>query len=138
MPNNSGLARNQKSSASAVTLLAGILSLAVAQADERRFAYSYEPETMPKGGTEFEQWVTLRTQRSKTVGQQNFNLWEIREAIEYGVSDIYTIELYLNGKSESFRDPVSGTDSSKFSFDGVSLENRVMILNPATYPVGMS
>src|SRR3954465_12638364 len=31
------------------------------QADERRFTYTYEPETELKGGMEFEQWVTLRT-----------------------------------------------------------------------------
>jgi len=130
--------RAVKSPAQCLTAISILLSFTLAQADERRFTYSYEPETMPKGGMEFEQWVTLRTQRSKAVGQQNFNRWEIREAFEYGVSDIYTVELYLNGKSESFRDPVGGTDSSKFSFDGVSLENRLMVLNPATYPVGLS
>src|SRR5437899_10476480 len=85
-------------------------------ADERRFAYTYETETMPKGGMEFEQWVTLRSQRTKAVGQQNFSRWELREALEYGVTDNYTVELYLNSSSESFRDPATGTDSSSFKF----------------------
>ncbi len=119
-----------------------VISLALCticvRADERRFGYTYEPETMPRGGTEFEQWITLRTQRSKAVRQQNFNLWEIRESLEYGVTDNYTVELYLNSKSESFRDTVDGTGHSKFSFQGISLENRYMVLNPATHPVGLS
>jgi hypothetical protein len=108
------------------------------KADERRFGYTYEPETMLKGAMEFEQWVTLRSQRSKAVNQQNFNRWEIREALEYGVTDNYTVELYLNTKAESFRDPSTASDHSKFSFDGVSLENRYLVLNPATHVVGLS
>jgi hypothetical protein len=109
-----------------------------AQADERRFAFTYEPETMPKGGMEFEQWTTLATQRSKEVGQQNYNRWDIREALEYGVTDNYTVELYLNSKSESFRDPSSRLDSSKFSFEGISIENRFLLLNPARQPIGVT
>src|SRR5258706_369203 len=31
-----------------------------ASANERFFTYSYEPETMPQGAFEVEQWVTLR------------------------------------------------------------------------------
>ncbi len=119
-------------------MLALAFAVTALQANERRFAYSYEPETMPRGGAEFEQWVTLRSQRSRTVGQENYNRWEIRQALEYGVTDNYTVELYLNTRSESFRDPASGSDFSKFSFDGISIENRYMVLNPATHSVGLS
>ncbi|HEY3146670.1 MAG TPA: hypothetical protein VGJ75_09980, partial [Dongiaceae bacterium] len=121
-----------------MAIMAGGLVLTQAQADERRFTYSYEPETMPEGATEFEQWVTLRTQRNKTVGQDNFNRWEIRTALEYGVTDNYSAEFYLNWKSESFRDPASGSDNSEFRFKGISLENRYMVLNPANHPVGLT
>ena len=118
--------------------MAGCLCLTKAQADERRFTYTYEPETMPQGATEFEQWVTLRTQRTKAVGQDNFNQWELRQAWEYGVSDRYTVELYLNEASESYRQPATGGDISRFSFRGVSLENRYMVLNPAEHLVGLT
>ena len=121
-----------------VGILAAGFCLAETRADERRFTYTYEPETMPKGGKEFEQWVTLGTQRNNKVGQQNYNLWEIREAFEYGVTDNYTVELYVNTKSESFRDPATGTDSSKFSFNGISVENRYNVLNPASHAVGLT
>ena len=79
-------------------LLAGGLCLAHARADERRFTYSYEPETMPQGGLEFEQWVTLRTQRTQgsQVKQGNYNRWELREELEYGLTENYSVSLYLN------------------------------------------
>jgi hypothetical protein len=121
-----------------IVMLASGLCLTGVQADERRFTYSYEPETLPKGAMEFEQWVTLRTQRTKAVGQDNFNLWEIRSALEYGVTDNYAVELYLNTKSESFRDPATGMDISESSFTGISLENRYMVLNPANHAVGLT
>lgn len=118
-------------------LLAGLFLIA-ARADERRFTYTYEPEVLPKGATEFEQWVTLRSQRNRAVGQENFNQWELRSAFEYGVSDRFALELYLNTKAQSFHDPATGADKSDFSFDGVSLEGRYMLLNPATHAVGLT
>src|SRR4030095_5581696 len=102
-------------------LLAAGLCLAGARADERRFTYTYEPEVLPQGAMEFEQWVTLRTQRTKNVGQQNFNRWDLREELEYGVTDRYSVSLYLNTQAVSFRDPTTATDTSEFEFDGVSI-----------------
>lgn len=109
-----------------------------ALANERLFTYSYEPETMPQGAFEFEQWLTLRTQRNKAVGQQNYNKWEIRESLEYGVTDRYTVEGYFNFSQASFRDPATATDSSSFHFDGISIENRYLVLNPAEHAVGLT
>src|SRR5262245_7109417 len=105
-----------------LVLLAGLLGRATTPADDRRFTYSYEPETLPQGATELEQWITVRTQRNKAVGQDNFNRWELRTAVEYGVTDNYALEFYLNFNSESYRDPATATDFSKFTFDGVSIE----------------
>jgi hypothetical protein len=113
-----------------------------APADERRFTYTYEPETLPQGGMEFEQWITLRTQRTSggEVQQENYNLWELREELEYGVSDRYSVSLYLNMAAESFRDvSVSpAQDRSRFDFKGVSIENRYLALNPADHSVGLT
>src|SRR5256885_10539203 len=117
-------------------LLAAGLGLGV-RADERRFTYTYEPETMTRGGMELEQWVTLRSQRNRAVGQENFNRWELREELEYGVTDNYTVSLYLNESSESFRDSAA-EDHSRFHFDGVSIENRYLVLNPADHWTGLA
>src|ERR1043165_9612126 len=125
-----------------IGILTGGLFLIGARADEKRFTYSYEPETLPRGGMEFEQWITLRTQRTKggSVKQQNYNLWELREELEYGGTDNYSVALYLNTAAESFRDVSQNpaSDSSKFDFKGISVENRYMVLNPANHPVGLT
>lgn len=119
-------------------LATGLTFAFSAQADTRRFTYTYEPETIPQGGMEYEQWVTLRTQRNKTVGQQNYNKFELREEFEYGVTDRYSVSVYLNENNTTFRDPTTGDDFSKFRFDGVSIENRFMVLNPAEHAVGFT
>jgi hypothetical protein len=121
--------------------LAAGLSLIQANADERRFTYTYEPETLPQGAAEFEQWFTLRTGRTKEgdVKQGNYNKWEFREELEYGVTDNYSISLYLNTAHESYQDfnVDPAEDFSKFKFDGISLENRLLVLNPANHAVGL-
>lgn len=118
------------------------LYLAEAHSDERRFTYTYEPETLPARAMEFEQWVTLRTQRTSggEVKQGNFNLWELREELEYGVSDRYSVSLYLNTSAESYQDfaQTPPLDTSSFRFDGVSIENRFMVLNPAQHRIGLT
>lgn len=124
------------------TLLACGLATGLATATERRFTYSYEPETLPKGAAEFEQSVTLGTQRTKggDVMQENYNKWKLREELELGVTDKYTLGLYLNFEAESFRDTsVSpAVNESEFKFGGVSIENRYMLLNPAEHAVGLT
>jgi hypothetical protein len=117
-------------------LLVAVAILALsdkAYGTERYFGYSYEPETMPAGTMEFEQWVTLRTQRTSNVGQQNYNKWELREELEYGVTDRYTFGFYLNAKDEHFTGGGKG-----FEFDGISLENRYLVLNPAEHAIGLT
>jgi hypothetical protein len=123
-------------------ILAGTVALTTTRADERRFGYVYEPEVLPKGGMEFEQWVTLRTQRTAgaQVNQSNFNLFELREELEYGVTDRYSVSLYLNGKNTSFSDTsvTPAVSHSKFDFDGISIENRYMLINPADHAIGLT
>ena|SRR2546422_276631 len=114
------------------------LSLTSVLATERYFTYSYEPETMPQGALEYEQWVTLRAGRNRTVGQDNYNSWQLRHELEYGVTDRYSIAFYLNESSVSFRDPVTRNNESSFHFDGVSIENRYMLINPADHAVGLT
>jgi hypothetical protein len=118
-------------------ILGGSLAAFSASAHERYFTYTYEPETMPQGGWEYEQWVTARLGRNANVGQEGYQKWELRHSIEYGVTDNYTVELYVNYDVESFRDPL-GPSSTEFTFDGISIENRYMVLNPADHAVGLT
>jgi hypothetical protein len=111
--------------------------LVTAQATSQLFTYSYEPETMPANAMEFEQWVTLQSGRTAAVGQDKYDRWNLREELEMGITDRYTVSLYLNTQSESYIDSL-GADFSKFSFDGISLENKYQVLNPAEKPVGLT
>ena len=121
--------------------LAGLLACTLcltASATERLFTYTYEPETMPKGGFEFEQWVTLLAGRNRTVGQDNYRRLEFREEFEYGFTDNYTMSLYLNSAHTHFNDPAIGNTVSDYRFTGVSLESKYLVLNPAEHAVGLS
>jgi hypothetical protein len=119
-------------------LLASGLCLTDSRADERRFTYTYEPEVLPQGAMEVEQWVTLRAGRTKNVGEEDYSQWEFRQELEYGVTDRYSVSLYLNHTLQGFRDPATGSDASNFRFTGVALENRYMLLNPAEHTVGLT
>ncbi len=119
-------------------LLAGVVFLNSVRADERRFTYVYEPETLPAGAFEFENWVTMRAGRNKTVGQENYHRWDLRQELEYGVTDWYTAAVYLNEKTQSFRDGGTGANDSEFEWKGLSLENRFNVLNPATHKIGLT
>lgn len=115
-----------------------VVGAVLACADERRFAYVYEPETSPAGALEYENWVTLRSQRTGAVGQDDYNAWELRQELEYGVTDAYTVALYLNEKATAYRTPGTTDSTSEFAWEGLSLENRFNVLNPADHPVGLS
>jgi len=121
-----------------IAMLTWTMNVTGAWATERYFTYSYEPETMPAGAAEFEQTITLRAGRDAEVGQENFNRWEFREEFEYGATDRYTVALYLNTLAENYRDPVTLETHSEFKFDGLSLENRCLLLNPAEHAVGLT
>ena len=112
----------------------------VVRADERLFTYTYEPETSPRGTFEFEQWVTSRLGRNSAVGpngQNDYQRWQFREEFEYGVTDNYTLSLYVNHDYEFFKDN-AGTKHSRSDFTGISLENKFLALNPATHAVGLA
>jgi hypothetical protein len=121
------------------SLIFGTLLLATTVlADNRLFTYSYEPETEPKGDWELEQSITSRLTRDHAVGQENYQKWEFRTEVEHGVTDRYTLGVYVNDDYEHFRDPSTGKDSDVNRFSGISLENRYNILDPVENPVGLT
>jgi hypothetical protein len=114
-------------------LLAGALSLTFARADERHFTYSYEADSiLPKGGMEFEQWVTNRSGKEDGV----YSRWDIRSELEYGITDRLTTALYLNFTSEY--EDLEGLESEhEFEFKGVSSEWKYQVLSPHRSPIGI-
>lgn len=120
------------------SLLVGVVCVTSIRADERRFTYVYEPETLPAGAFEFENWVALGIGRNKTFGQDSYNRWDLRQELEYGVTDWYAAARYLNETAESYRDPATGANVSDSEWKGLSLENRFNALNPATHKIGLT
>ena len=104
-----------------------------ARADERLFTYVQEAEVLPKGGLEFEQWLTHR--RGKADGV--FSRWDFREELEYGLTDRLSVAGYLNFKNTHSAGVTGRTDESRFEFEGVSTELKYQLLNPNTKPVGV-
>ena len=100
-------------------------------ADERLFTYSYEADVLPKGGLEFEQWITH--QRDKEEGV--FSRWDFREELEYGITDRLTTALYLNFRQTT--EETASVDANDFEFKGISSEWKYQILNPNTKPLGV-
>ena len=111
-----------------------------ADADERLFTYSYEADVLPRDQLEFEQWLTLRN--GKDRGE--FAAWDLREEVEYGLTDRLSSALYLNFtsiySSPEVASQASGAvleDEHKVEFEGVSSEWKYQLLNPNLMPVGI-
>ncbi len=125
--------------AALVCTLCGALAAAPASADERFFTYIEEADVIPKGGWEFEQWVTFR--KGYLEGDHAFDqyLWDFREEMEYGFTDKLSGSMYLNFQQEQIVAQQPGLpDSSQFSFKGVSGEVKYQLLNPYTDLVGVA
>ncbi|HEX9462127.1 MAG TPA: DUF6662 family protein [Alphaproteobacteria bacterium] len=133
----------------AAVVAAAIFDALPATAGESPFGYVYTTDTHPRGQLEFEQWATLRT--GKPHG--DYNLWQLREEIEYGVTNNFQLSGYVNWLSVSaFRDKVDGTTGGAFvpesadpnkrysstRFDSVSLEGIYRLLSPYKDPIGLA
>src|SRR5262245_39832974 len=117
-----------------LAVVAGIVALLTlpAGADERKFTYSYEPKTLPKGGLEFEQWATVRT--GKEDG--DFVRVDFRSELEYGLTDRLTTALYLNLEYLDSAGVTGMEDEKEFEFEGVSSEWKYRLTDP-TAAIGL-
>ena len=61
-------------------------------AGEKLFGYSYGAEPFPKGAMEVYGWITQRNSK----GQGTYQAYDVRQEIEYGLTDNTAISFYLN------------------------------------------
>lgn len=115
-------------------LLVGAVCLfafaAGADAGDRRFTYSYEALTLPKGGVEYEQWVTWKTSKRS---DRSFDRFDFRHEIEWGVTDRFQLGLYL--ADWRFEEK---SDARKGDFRDIALEGIYNLSNPVTDPLGLA
>ena len=64
-----------------------------ASAIERRFTFTYETTTMPKGAVEFENWATWK--HIGNPGTAHTDLFQFRHELEFGITDHLQFGVYL-------------------------------------------
>ncbi len=127
------------------------LALAVpAVAGDSPFGYVYTTDTHPKGAREFEQWITHRRGQS----QGDFDVWQGRSEVEYGVTDRLQTSVYLNyGSVNAFHNRPDGTTGpgafvpddvdpdaryQKRFFESISNEWIYRVLSPYKDAIGLA
>ena len=103
-----------------------------AVADDRKFTFSTEAKTLPKGVWEFEQWATL--QAGKDSGHWSELL--LREEIEYGITDRLNAAFYINSSYQDNGGVDGFENDHSFGFDSNSAELKYKLSEPATDVVG--
>jgi hypothetical protein len=63
------------------------------EAIERRFTYTYETTTSPRGHVELENWVTWK--HTDARGANDADLFQFRHELEFGVTDRLQVGLYV-------------------------------------------
>ncbi len=105
-----------------------------AQANERRFTYSYESAVLPQGQRELEFWTTWRTGRA-----DYYSRFDHRAEFEFGVTDRLMTSVYLNWEKITIQDPTDPRATvTSGSFKGISSEWKYKVLDPVANPVGLA
>jgi len=119
-----------------------------AHASEAIFGYVYTLDLTPKGGVEYEQWITDREGQAKG----HFHDVLMRSEIEYGLTDNLQLSGYLNysyinanrnsvnGETSGIDIPADHDPTKPFNalrFDTVSAELIWRALSPYTNPIGL-
>jgi len=97
-----------------------------ALADRRSYVWTYEYQTMPKGMTEVEFYLT---EEQKNIDKAKPNIWKQWVELEYGITDHWDVSMYQQFKQ-------SNTDSSgTFEYDGFKIRTRYRISERGKLPV---
>ena len=106
-----------------------LLAPAVAHADRKSFAYTYEYATLPEGQTEVELW---HTQWRDTWDKSTAQHLEEKLEVEHGITDnwdaaMYTIFTQVAGGG--------GEPGQAFGLDAISFETRYRFADRGQWPV---
>ena len=134
----------------AAAMASGLLLCgSAARADEPLFGSLYTTDTLPKGKSEVEQWITDREGQAHGY----YHDFEMQTEAEYGALNnlqvsLYTNYSYLIAHDNSVRGLTEGIDIkpshdpthaySNIHSDGFSAEFLYRVLSPYTHPVGLA
>lgn len=124
---------------SRLALLLGLLLTANAQADEALFGKVKGSETMPEGAWEFDQTITYR----KDKGDGDYEAWNTKTEIEYGVTNKLTAGLALKGQAIDTSGLlvdgyIPGDEDYGLRASGIEADLKYNFLSPALDDFGLS
>ena len=101
-----------------------------ARADENLWGYLYGADTLPKGGTELYNWLTLRASK----GKGTYRGWDEMLELEHGFTDRFQASFYLKGRSHqisggALEDDPDRKVSRGLEFNGVNFAFKYNVLS---------
>ena len=97
-----------------------------AQADRRRYVWTYEYMTMWKGKFELEYYLTTQL---PDAGNSKINSWKHELELEYGITNRWDISMYQRFKQTNTE------EKSEFKYDGFKLRTRYRIGDKGMLPI---
>jgi hypothetical protein len=106
----------------AVLVLAATLP-ALAAADQRAYAFTYQPVTSPRGGLDVELYSTFSDPTGVAPGGR---AWQHQLELEYGITDRWDVALY-----NVLRRPYGG----ELEYEAVKVRSRFRLTEPGVSPI---
>lgn len=115
------------------------LQIPSARADENLFGYTYGAETLPKGKWEVYSWTTARLDK----GPGDYTALDLRQEIEYGVTDRFQVSFYINERYHNYSGGSILEDGEpkqleRFSYNGNQLALKYSVLSPYKDGIGLA
>ena len=101
-------------------------------AGERRFTFSYEATTSPKGLWEYEQWVTWQASKGSDA---KFDRLDFRHEFEVGLTDQLQLGIYV--ADWRYQDGRS-VENDRVEYRDTAFELIYNLTNPVSDPVGLA
>jgi hypothetical protein len=108
-------------------LIMVLLGVNSAKADRRSYVWTYEYQTMPKGESEVEYYMTHKVPDFHKYDDKN--TWEHQAEYEYGLTDRWDISIYQRWKQTNTR------RDDKFEYTGTKLRTRYRLGEKEMYPL---
>lgn len=117
----------KKETICSVMLVLVLLGVNSAKGDRRSYVWTYEYQTMPKGESEVEYYLTTKVPDLHNYG--NNNTWESQLEYEYGVTDRWDVSVYQRWKQ------TNSDSEDKFEYTGTKLRTRYRLGEKGMYPL---
>jgi hypothetical protein len=117
----------RRTPAAALLVLLSAACALPALGDDRNFTFVRETSTLPKGGKEYEQWVTYK---ARTNEDHDFKELEFKHEFEYGLTDRANLGLDLEWHASD------GDERDQPRFDVLGIEMKYRFWDQGVDPIG--